>query len=156
MTPTKPDYSKVPPMKCDYISRKEENDLFVKLKSMNVPKYALTQRYTFHNFIHWDGLAVGFLKPEPNNDPFMPLVSFLAPFEKIWKEWNRSQFSKEELAMIDNKLGLIVPSDEEIEKEVEILAKESTAPDKETPDWMKADIRRGMIRMREQIIKLNS
>jgi hypothetical protein len=35
-------------------------------------------------------------------------------------------------------------TDEVIEKEVKRLAKESTAPDKETPDWMKEDIRRGI------------
>ena len=32
----------------------------------------------------------------------------------------------------------------EIDKAVRNLAKESTAPDKETPNWMEADIRRGM------------
>lgn len=35
------------------------------------------------------------------------------------------------------------PTEEEIESAVNELAKESTAPDKDTPDWMKADIRRG-------------
>lgn len=37
-------------------------------------------------------------------------------------------------------------SREDIEKAVNELAIESTAPDKETPDWMKSDIRRGIIR----------
>lgn len=37
-----------------------------------------------------------------------------------------------------------IPNDE-IEKIVKELSKQSTAPDKETPDWMEADIRRGAI-----------
>lgn len=36
-------------------------------------------------------------------------------------------------------------TDDEIESHVDRLSKESTAPDKETPDWMKADIRRGIL-----------
>ncbi len=34
---------------------------------------------------------------------------------------------------------------------VDQLSKESCAPDRETPDWMKADIRRGMIWMKERL-----
>lgn len=36
------------------------------------------------------------------------------------------------------------PSEEEINHAVKSLGKESTAPDKDTPDWMMADIRRGI------------
>lgn len=37
------------------------------------------------------------------------------------------------------------PSEGEISKAVKQLAKESTAPDKDTPDWMESDIRRGIM-----------
>lgn len=37
------------------------------------------------------------------------------------------------------------PTNEEIEQAVKELAKQSTAPDSETPDWMEADIRRGIM-----------
>ena len=43
-------------------------------------------------------------------------------------------------------------NDEQIEKAVKQLAKESTAPDKDTPDWLEADIRRGMKWMQDQWI----
>src|SRR6185437_1701694 len=35
-------------------------------------------------------------------------------------------------------------TDEEIENEVKRLSKLSTAPDKDTPDWMESDIRNGI------------
>jgi pimeloyl-CoA synthetase len=41
--------------------------------------------------------------------------------------------------------GFLFPSNDEIEKAVKDLAKQSTAPDKETPDWMENDIRRGIM-----------
>lgn len=45
----------------------------------------------------------------------------------------------------ENKTFEAVPITQEIiENAVTEIAKESTAPDKETPDWMKADIRRGI------------
>ena len=44
-----------------------------------------------------------------------------------------------------------LPTDEEIGAAVDQLSKESCAPDRETPDWMKADIRRGMIWMKERL-----
>lgn len=37
-------------------------------------------------------------------------------------------------------------TNEQIEIEIKILSKQSTAPDKETPDWMESDIRRGIKR----------
>ena len=41
-------------------------------------------------------------------------------------------------------LELNLPSMGEVSDAIEMLAKESTAPDKETPDWLKADIRNGI------------
>jgi hypothetical protein len=41
------------------------------------------------------------------------------------------------------------PTDEEIEEIAKMLSKESTAPDKDTPDWMIADIKRGLKYMRD-------
>lgn len=43
------------------------------------------------------------------------------------------------------ELGIPKPSsEEEINAAVKLLAKQSTAPDSETPDWMENDIRRGI------------
>lgn len=44
-------------------------------------------------------------------------------------------------------------TDKEIEAIVLKLGKESTAPDKDTPDWMLSDIKRGMLWMQEWFIK---
>ena len=41
-------------------------------------------------------------------------------------------------------LELNLPSMGEVSDEIEMLAKKSTAPDAETPDWLKADIRNGI------------
>jgi hypothetical protein len=41
-----------------------------------------------------------------------------------------------------NKLN--VPSENEINDAVEIMAKQSTAPDADTPDWIKSDIKKGI------------
>ncbi len=41
-------------------------------------------------------------------------------------------------------LQLNLPSMGEVSDAIEMLAKKSTAPDAETPDWLKADIRNGI------------
>ena len=41
-------------------------------------------------------------------------------------------------------LELNLPSMGEVSDAIEMLAKKSTAPDAETPDWLKADIRNGI------------
>lgn len=46
-----------------------------------------------------------------------------------------------------------IPTKAEMEAAIEELAKESTAPDKDTPDWIKTDIRRGMMWMLGRILK---
>jgi Lar family restriction alleviation protein len=48
-----------------------------------------------------------------------------------------------------------LPSEEEMHEAVKRMAKESTAPDKETPDWLESDIRRG-VRWLIEFIKTNS
>jgi hypothetical protein len=40
-------------------------------------------------------------------------------------------------------------SDEQMQADAEILSKESTAPDAETPNWMIADVRRGIRHARD-------
>jgi hypothetical protein len=46
------------------------------------------------------------------------------------------------------KEGSPLLTDEQIAQDVDLLSKDSTAPDAETPDWMKSDIRRGMVHAR--------
>ena len=45
-----------------------------------------------------------------------------------------------------------LPATDEIEAKIKELATQSTAPDKETPDWLEADIRRGMLWMLNRIV----
>lgn len=45
-----------------------------------------------------------------------------------------------------------LPSAEEIDAAIKELGKQSTAPDKETPDWLEADIRRGMLWMLNRVV----
>jgi hypothetical protein len=58
--------------------------------------------------------------------------------------------SDSQLAAALNKPGVMqglqlnLPSMGEVSDAIEMLAKKSTAPDKECPDWMKADIRNGI------------
>lgn len=49
-----------------------------------------------------------------------------------------------------------LPTQTEIEKAIKELAEYSTAPDKETPDWLETDIRRGIEWAIENIRKANS
>jgi hypothetical protein len=44
-----------------------------------------------------------------------------------------------------------LPTKHEIELAALQLAQESTAPDKETPDWMISDIKRGMVWMMQRM-----
>lgn len=48
-------------------------------------------------------------------------------------------------------IELDLPEDSEIEDAIIKLAKESTAPDRDTPDWMLSDIRRGAKWLRDKI-----
>jgi len=46
-----------------------------------------------------------------------------------------------------------MPTEEETEEAIKELGKESTAPDKETPDWMLSDIRRGINWLKNKLTK---
>jgi hypothetical protein len=63
-----------------------------------------------------------------------PLVSLDYDIIKLMQEY-ASQFSTPSRA---------IPTEEEIKAAIKELGKKSTAPDRETPDWMKADIERGI------------
>lgn len=60
--------------------------------------------------------------------------------------------------LYQTRMVQMIPQLSEMDKAVKDLAKESTAPDKETPDWMESDIKRGMIwivnYIQNQILKL--
>lgn len=42
------------------------------------------------------------------------------------------------------KTQMEYPTAEQINEAIETISKQSTAPDKDTPDWMKRDIRNGI------------
>ena len=85
------------------------------------------------------------------------------PFGELWKK-EMSNWTKKDLILFlkqnlidlqDTKqklqqhsvmqgLELNLPSMGEVSDAIEMLAKKSTAPDAETPDWLKADIRNGI------------
>lgn len=45
--------------------------------------------------------------------------------------------------------------EKEVPEAIQQLAKKSTAPDKETPDWIEADIKQGMIWMFKRLMGIN-
>lgn len=66
---------------------------------------------------------------------------------------NREKIAKL-LAGMDTKPLVIrsLPSYEEIDTAIKELGEQSTAPDKETPDWLEADIRRGVLWMLNKVV----
>jgi hypothetical protein len=68
--------------------------------------------------------------------------------------------NKEKIAELLTKTGMdtkplvirSLPSAEQIDAAIKELGKQSTAPDKETPDWLEADIRRGMLWMLNRVV----
>lgn len=68
--------------------------------------------------------------------------------------------NREQIAELLTKAGMdtkplvirSLPSAEEIDAAIKELGKQSTAPDKETPDWLEADIRRGMLWMLNRVV----
>ena len=59
--------------------------------------------------------------------------------EKVLNDYHKEQLN---LSSVSNSLPFDFLQNEMI-KAIKELAKESTAPDKETPDWLESDIKRG-------------
>lgn len=145
MTPTKPDYSKVPPMayKCTI----DKGNIIHLLKKMKVPR--LPHFVNEYDFVCWYNGSMGFyfdVKDELKNIIVESMSEFLAPFEKIWKESNENATLEIKPEHLKGGITLIMPSDEEIYEKGYC---ESYAEDQESFDM-------GAKWMREQIIKLNS
>lgn len=78
--------------------------------------------------------------------------SMLVAFPDRYKPVRLSDKAKEQFAIpspahtevTDTRVWVEIPTEKEINKAVKELGEKSTAPDKETPDWMQSDIRRGI------------
>ena len=66
------------------------------------------------------------------------------------KEYHESEVKKLNIPAVSNSLPVDYLQTEMI-KAIKELAKESTAPDKVTPDWMENDIKRGMQWMHKRL-----
>lgn len=68
---------------------------------------------------------------------------------KYWEGYSLQDFIKkstiEAMEAYHSQFTLPEEVEQKIESLVKELSKQSTAPDKETPDWMEHDIRRGLI-----------
>lgn len=71
---------------------------------------------------------------------------------KVWDAYYdlKSEVKKLNLPPVSNSLPVDYLQKEMI-KAIKELAKESTAPDKDTPDWMENDIKRGMQWMHKKL-----
>lgn len=146
----KPDYSKVP---AQYIDTRLPIDITLLIKRLEEIKVEFypspigPHRYfVWSDYNEYNKLLIMYssqcFKDEEIN--CVSIEDFLAPFEKIWKEWNEAQITPCDKF---SKKQLIVPSDEEIEK---YSYRYGLTPKEEK------SLSQGAKWMREQIIKLNS